>query len=51
MTTLLVAGAFVAGYAAAVFSWDQAHTVLLGAEAKLQQLRDQTRALERKLRG
>ena len=51
MTILLVAGAFAGGYAAAVLTWDRAHAFLVGAEARLQQLREQARAIERQLRG
>ncbi len=43
--------AFVVGYVAAVFTWDRAHTALIGVEAKIRSLRDRARALEQKLRG
>ena len=51
MEFLWLLAAFVAGYVAAVFSWDRIHTVIMGAEIKIRLLRDQARALEQRMKG
>lgn len=51
MEFLWLIAAFVAGYVAAVFTWDRIHTLVLGAEQKIRDLRARARALEQKLGG
>lgn len=36
----------VGGYVLAVFTWDKVHTFFVGAEAKIQQLRDKVKSLQ-----
>ena len=44
-------GCGIAGYAAAVFTWDRIHTFIVGAEQKILALRDEARQLETNLRS
>jgi len=51
MEFLWLIAAFVAGYVAAVFTWDRIHTAIIGMEEKIRDLRARARALEQKLAG
>ncbi len=48
MTTLWLIVAGVGGYVAAVWTWEPFHTWLVGAETKIQALRDRIKALQGK---
>ncbi len=45
LKALTMLASFAGGYAAAIFTWQQIHTFIIGAEAKAAQLRDQAKAL------